>query len=64
MTKDICGIALYAAKDEDKWYIDSGCTKHMTGDRNRFFDLKRDKRGEVAFRDDGTTKILGKGTIF
>ena len=57
---DICGIALYAQKDEGKWYIDSGCTKHMTGNKEKFLTLKREKGGDVAFGDDGTTKILGK----
>ena len=52
---DICGIALYAQKDEGKWYIDSGCTKHMTGNKEKFLTLKREKGGDVAFGDDGTT---------
>ena len=29
-----CGIALFAEGEENQWYIDSGCSKHMTGDRN------------------------------
>jgi hypothetical protein len=34
----------------------------MTGDQSEFVILKR--RGEnVAFRDDSSTKILGKGTV-
>eukprot|EP00253_Pinus_taeda_P014520 PITA_14520 len=26
-----CGIALYVEGQENQWYIDSGCSKHMTG---------------------------------
>ena len=26
-----CGIAFYAEGQENLWYIDSGCSKHMTG---------------------------------
>ena len=35
----------------------------MTGNREKFLTLKREKGGDVAFGDDGTTKILGKGTM-
>ena len=45
----MCGTTLYAEKNENKWYIDSGCTKHMTGDRGKFLILRRDRSGDVAF---------------
>jgi hypothetical protein len=34
----------------------------MTRDQNKFVRLKK-KGGNVAFGDDSSTKILGKGTI-
>jgi hypothetical protein len=34
----------------------------MTGDQRKFVILKK-KGGNVAFGDDSSTKILGKGTI-
>jgi hypothetical protein len=34
----------------------------MTGDQNKFVSLKK-KGGNVAFGDDSSTKILGKGTV-
>ena len=63
ITKDICGLAFYAHNDKTKWYIDSGCTKHMRGNKDKFLTLKRNNGGEVSFGDNGTTKILGRGTI-
>jgi len=30
-----CGIALYAKGQENQWYIDSGHSKHMTGDKEK-----------------------------
>ena len=30
-----CGIALYAEGQEDQWYIKSGCSKHMIGDKDK-----------------------------
>jgi hypothetical protein len=46
-------------KEEYEWYIDSGCSSHMTGDQNKFVILKK-KGGNVAFGDKSSTKILGK----
>jgi len=30
-----CGIALYAEGQENQWYIDSGCLKHITGNKEK-----------------------------
>jgi hypothetical protein len=49
-------------KEEYEWFIDSGCSSHMTGDQRKFVSLNK-KGGNVAFGDDSSTKILGKGTI-
>jgi hypothetical protein len=59
-----CRIALVAkeCKEEYEWLIDSGCSSHMTGDQSKFVILKT-KGGNVAFGDDSSTKILGKGTL-
>ena len=37
---EICGIALYAQKEEGKWYLDSGCTRHMTGTKSKYLPLQ------------------------
>jgi hypothetical protein len=59
-----CRIILVAkeCKEEDEWFIDSGCSSHITGDQRKFVTLKK-KGGNVAFGDDSSTKILGKGTV-
>ena len=49
-------------KEEDEWYIDSGCSSHMTGDQDKFISLKR-KDGNIAFGDDSSGKILGEGVV-
>ena len=49
-------------KEEDEWYIDSGCSSHMTGDQEKFIVLKR-KGGNVAFGDDSFAKILAEGVV-
>ena len=40
---EVCGIALQAQDKRNDWYVDSGCSKHMTGDKNRFVDLKKER---------------------
>lgn len=46
-----CNLAIQKVKrDEIPWYADSGCSKHMTGDKNRFIKLRKDK-DSVKFGD-------------
>jgi hypothetical protein len=59
-----CRIVLVAkeCKEEDEWFIDSGCSSHMTINQRKCVSLKKNG-GNVAFGDDSSTKILGKGTV-
>jgi hypothetical protein len=45
------------------WYVDSGCSKHMTGDRDKFLTLRKERDGSVSFGNDDSAKIIGKGTV-
>jgi hypothetical protein len=36
-----CGFALQSQNRRIYWYIGSGFSKHMTGDKNRFVTLKK-----------------------
>ena len=33
------------------WYLDSGCLRHMTGDKSLFQELDRKRSGNVTFGD-------------
>ena len=55
-------IALCTTKNQNLWHLDSGCSKHMIGDLNKFITLK-DNKGKVTFGDNLSSKIIGKGTI-
>ena len=39
-----------------KWYIDSGCSKHMTGDVSKFTTISP-KSGHVTYDDNNISKI-------
>ncbi|GJY58137.1 integrase, catalytic region, zinc finger, CCHC-type containing protein [Tanacetum coccineum] len=43
------------------WYLDSGCSKHMTGDRSQLTNFVNKFLGTVKFGNDHMVKILGYG---
>ena len=45
-----CSIALCATnKKQNLWHVDSGCSKHMTRDPNKFISLKGNKKRKSHF---------------
>ena len=45
------------------WYLDSGCSCHMTGDKTLFKSLKEKVGDYVTFGDGSHAQVLGKGTV-
>nr|GEZ62917.1 integrase, catalytic region, zinc finger, CCHC-type, peptidase aspartic, catalytic [Tanacetum cinerariifolium] len=41
------------------WYLDSGCSKHMTGDRSQLVNFVQKFLGTVKFENDHVAKIMG-----
>jgi hypothetical protein len=60
---DKCGLVLSAKRKKNPQYIDSGCSKHMTGDKSKFLTLSDSKSGNVTFGNDAPGKIKGKGIV-
>ncbi|KAM7466521.1 hypothetical protein LguiB_014083 [Lonicera macranthoides] len=61
-----CNVVLTAYKaneNSSQWYLDSGCSRHMSGDRNIFTSLKNYQGGSVTFGDGKVAKIVGRGTV-
>ncbi|VFR00741.1 unnamed protein product [Cuscuta campestris] len=48
---------------KNKWYLDSGCSNHMCGDKNVFTTLDESFRNTVKFGDNSTVSVMGKGTV-
>lgn len=46
--------------DEQRWYFDSGCSKHMTGDKTILSNYSDSIRGSVMYGDGWTGCIIGK----
>ena len=53
----------HEAKIRGIWYLDSGCSRHMTGGASLFNSIIWEEKGYVKFGDDGRGKIIATGTI-
>ncbi|GJS28142.1 retrovirus-related pol polyprotein from transposon TNT 1-94 [Tanacetum coccineum] len=56
-------ICLGVDLEPDKWIKDSGCSKHMTGNRKLFSTYKAYNGGNVIFGSNLRGNIIGKGQI-
>ena len=50
-------------EQEQRWYLDSGASNHMTGSKEAFSELDDDVTGMVKFSDGSRVVIRGRGTI-
>ena len=62
---EVCFMMKSAFKVMDTclWYLNSGCPRHMTGDRSLFKTFESKKGGNVTFDDGSKSHIKGKGII-
>jgi hypothetical protein len=60
---DKCGLVLSAQIQKNTWYIDNGCSTHMTRDKGKFLSLSESKSRNVTFGNDALGKIKGKGMV-
>ena len=56
-------MCLKSTRTKNEWYLDSGCSRHMTGDKEQFYKLNAKDRGHVTFGDNAKGKIVGIGEI-
>ena len=47
----------------NRWYLDSGCSRHMTGDKSKFCLLTESDGGQVTFGGNSKGKIIRIGDI-
>ena len=61
----LCYTVLTALMSRDSclWYLDSGCSKHMTGNKGLFKTLIERKIGTVTFGDGSKSVIREIGTV-
>ncbi|TXG49066.1 hypothetical protein EZV62_024941 [Acer yangbiense] len=56
-----CNMAEDGAKN--KWFMDSGCSNHMCGEKEMFTQLDESFTSSVKFGNDTTVPVMGKGKI-
>jgi len=56
-------VCLKGSEKQKSWYLDSGCSRHIMGDRSLFLTLTMKEGGTVAFGGNQTGKIIGSSTI-
>eukprot|EP00253_Pinus_taeda_P016482 PITA_16482 len=56
-----CNIA--QDKQEDFWFLDSGCSNHMTGNIEMFANLDENVKSEVTTGTDSKIFVKGKGRV-
>ena len=49
--------------ESQSWYLDSGCSHHMTGNKSLFTSFTKFDGGNVTFGDSNMAKVKDKGTI-
>ena len=50
-------------EQEQRWYLDSGASNHMTGSKEAFSELDGNVTGTVKFGDGSRVAIRGRDTI-
>lgn len=45
------------------WYLDTGCSNHMSGDKSVFSILDESFRDNVKFGNNSTVSVMGKGQV-
>jgi hypothetical protein len=55
-----CGQALSTQKQKASGKIDSGCSKHVTGDKDKLLSISKSKTGNVILENDKTCKIKNR----
>ena len=55
----------FSEGQENQWYINSACSKHMTGEKEKLHSYNAlEKEKSVSFGNDTPALIKGKGSIF
>ena len=54
---------VFKVMDTCLWYLNSGCSRHITGDRSLFKVFKSKEGGNVTLGDGSKSQIKGMGII-
>jgi hypothetical protein len=58
-----CMLSLQDQHKKHGWYVESGFSKNMIGDKDMFLTLKKEIDWLVSIGNDNSSRIIGRGTI-
>ena len=61
--KCLVGSTCFKTVASNMWYFDSGCSRHMTGEKEFLVNIRPMHCGEVTFGNGLTGKVIGMGTL-
>ncbi|KAH0696419.1 hypothetical protein KY290_013785 [Solanum tuberosum] len=64
--EEISLLMAYTAKEKalnDVWYLDTGCSNHMCGEKEAFSELDETFRDTVRFGDNSVVSAMGKWKV-
>ena len=50
-------------KNEDIWFLDSGCSNHMAGKISMFSMIDENVKSQVTLGTDSKVSVMGKGRV-
>ena len=56
-------VETHNSKREEVWFLDSGCSNHMSGDKQWFMELDQSFRHSVKLGNDSKMAVMGKGNV-
>lgn len=56
-------VELIGTKSEEVWFLDSGCSNHMTGNKTWFVNMEHDFNRTVKLGNDMRMAVVGKGSV-
>ena len=59
----IFSLQVCLAAKHGRWFLDSGCSRHITGDKEKFSNLEVKDGGKVIFGGKQKDKIIGQGKV-
>ena len=59
----IFSLQVCLAAKHGRWFLDSGCSRHMTGDKEKFSKLQVKGGGKVIFGGKEKCKIIRQGKV-
>ena len=59
----LCAFSAKVEKNNEVWYTDSGCSKHMTAHESLLIDIDTNFTGKVKMGDGNIVKATRRGTL-